>query len=327
LEIVNLKKHFGQRTGIFDNIFGRNPDPIRAVDGVSIELQKNQVQGVIGESGCGKTTLLKTIAGLHPFTDGEIIYGGEPISEYDSPEWKTYRKNVQIIWQDPYNSLNPKMKVWDTLVEPLEIHNIENKRERVHNVLEQVELHPPSRYLDRYPAGLSGGEKQRVAIARGLILEPEIILADEPVSMLDVSTQAAILKLLQSLIDDYDVSMLYISHDLSTVGYVCDTINVMYLGRIIETGPTENILTDPKHPYTRELINAVPRPNPHSQRNRTQLKGSTPSPEDITMGCRFKDRCPERMEICDVTPDTVSVGTNRTAACHLYYDHEGGDGQ
>jgi peptide/nickel transport system ATP-binding protein len=322
LELDEVHKYFNTERGIIDTILRREVNEIPAVDGVSVSLAENQTIGVIGESGCGKTTLLRCIAGLYDLTGGSIRYEGDDISEFDSRAERAYRRNVQIIFQDPFNSLNPKKTVRKTLLEPLRIHDVENREERVYDILRQVELNPPERFLDKYPRELSGGELQRISIGRALILEPDVILADEPVSMLDVSTQAAILKLLSRLTDEFDTSMLYISHDLSTVSYICDTINVMYLGRVIERAPTLELLDDPKHPYTQALINAIPVPDPHNERERTQLKTSPPDPGELRRGCRFKDRCPERMEVCDTKPEDVRVGEQWEVACHLYYDHE-----
>jgi peptide/nickel transport system ATP-binding protein len=227
-----------------------------------------------------------------------------------------------LIFQDPFNSLDPKLTVKETLIEPLKIHDLNNKEERIREILETVELHPPEQYLNRLPKQLSGGEKQRVSIARALILEPEVILADEPVSMLDVSTQASILKMLSRMVDELDIAIVYISHDLSTVSYVTEDINVMYLGRIVEEAPTLELIRDPKHPYSQALIDAIPIPNPHHSRERTKLEGSTPDPINIGDGCRFRDRCPEQMEICEKTPMTIQESDDRKVACHLYYDHE-----
>lgn len=323
LETRNLKKYFSQSTSILDTILRQRADQIQAVDDVSITLHENEAKGVIGESGCGKTTLLLTLMGLYEPTDGEILFKGEDISEFNKKEMKEFRNNTQIIFQDPFNALNPKMTIEESLMEPLSIHNIENKQERIHEVLKNVELDPPDQYLQRLPSQLSGGEKQRVAIARALIVEPDLILADEPVSMLDVSTQAAILELLSDLMEDYGVSMLYISHDLSTVGHVCDAINVMYLGRVVEYGNVKELVNDPLHPYTQALISAIPLPDPRVKVQRTELEGSPRDPIELGDGCRFRDRCPERMDICEKTPNTVEEADgDRRVACHLYYDHE-----
>ena len=321
-----LKKHFTRNPGFIGSILNRNPEPIKAVDGVSFTLKKGDSIGIIGESGCGKTTLIKTLMGLHEPTDGEIQFNGDFISEFTKEDWMEYRRNVQIIFQDPFKSMDPKFTVKDTLQEPLEIHNIKDKKKRIRDVLNTVELQPVNKYLNRLPEQLSGGEKQRVSIARALILNPSVILADEPVSMLDVSTQAAILQLLRDLVNKTDIMMIYISHDLSTVSYVAERINVMYLGRIIERGPAREIIQDPKHPYVQSLVNAIPVPDPYANRKRSELEGSPSDPIGLGDGCRFRDRCPERMDVCEITPEDVEVengdNTAREVACHLYYDHE-----
>ncbi len=213
------------------------------------------------------------------------------------------------------------MTVRESLREPLTAHGMDRKEERIEDVLREVALDPPESYLGEFPDQLSGGEKQRVSIARALILEPEILLADEPVSMLDVSTQASILRLLSELRDRRELSMFYISHDLSTVAYVCDSIHVMYLGRVIESAPTLELLQNPTHPYSQALLRAIPLPDPDFSRGRTEIEGSPREPIGIGEGCRFRDRCPERMPVCDVTPAFVEVGDARRVACHLYYDH------
>jgi peptide/nickel transport system ATP-binding protein len=321
MELDEMEKYFSRSSGFLDSLFGSD-EYVKAVDGVSFTLDENEVVGVIGESGCGKTTLLKTLMGLHDPTGGEIRYDGTPLSSFDRSEWKAFRRNVQIIFQDPFNSIDPKMSVQETLKEPLKIHDMEASEERILDVLEQVELNPARNYLNRLPQQLSGGEKQRVSIARALVTEPDVILADEPVSMLDVSTQASVLNLLSDLTTELGVSMIYISHDLSTVGYVCDQIKVMYLGRIVESAPTQTLLDDPKHPYTQELVSAVPIPDPHHQRDRTSIEGAVADPIGLGSGCRFRDRCPDRMDICEKTPMNVEHGAEREVACHLHYDHE-----
>ncbi|WP_049983528.1 ABC transporter ATP-binding protein [Halorubrum sp. BV1] len=302
LEIDGLEKHFEESTNVFDVLMRREPSKIQAVDGVSFTLERNDSIAVIGESGCGKTTLLLTLIGLHDITGGDVMYKGTPMSSFDKRDWKEYRSNVQVIFQDPFNSLDPKMTVEESLREPLEIHGIGNRDERVREVLEDVELRPPEKYLRRKPMNLSGGEKQRVAIGRALMLEPDIILADEPVSMLDVSTQASVLRMLKGLIDDYDASMIYISHDLSTVSYISEVVNVMYLGRIVESAATGRLLDNPKHPYTEALVSAIPVPDPHYDRPRTEMSGAPRDPIDLGEGCRFRDRCPEV-----IPPDGIDI--------------------
>jgi len=322
LEADGVETYFNQGGGIKNMLLRRESEPIQAVDGVSVRLDPNEVVGVIGESGCGKTTLLMTLLGLQDSTGGDLRYRGESYSSFSRSDWKEFRRNVQVVFQDPFDSLDPQMTVAETLEIPLDVHDIGDKRDRIVETLRKVELRPPERYVDRHPSQLSGGEKQRVSIARALILEPDVILADEPVSMLDVSTQAVILQLLSDLIEEEGIAMLYISHDLSTVSYVCDTINVMYLGRFVESAPTATILEEPKHPYSEELIKAVPTLNPHRDRERTQLEGATPDPVNLGNGCRFRERCPERMDVCEHTPRDVEIEEGHSAACHLYYDHE-----
>jgi peptide/nickel transport system ATP-binding protein len=328
LELECIEKHFSTTTGFYeavkDRLTGGGPTYVRAVDGVSMALQENEVQGVIGESGCGETTLLRTIIGLYRPTGGEMYFHGRPLSEFNRSDWKDFRRQVQIVFQDPFNSLDPKFSVKRTLAEPLEIHDMDYDEETILEMLDSVGLNPAEQFLTRFPSQLSGGEKQRVAIARALITEPDIILADEPASMLDVSTQAEILNLLTRLTDEFGVSMLYISHDLSTVSYICDTINVMYLGRVVEEAPTRELIADPKHPYTQALIQSIPIPDPHYDRGRPDLRGEPGDPINLPTGCRFKDRCPERMDICDHTPLDVHPdgSSDRRVACHLYYDHQ-----
>lgn len=330
LELRSLEKHFDTSTGIYDtlksSLLGDGPSLVQAVDGVNMELEQNQVQGVIGESGCGKTTLLRTIIGLYQPSGGERFFHGEPMSAFTKEDWKNFRRHVQIVFQDPFNSLDPKFSVRRAVAEPLEIHDIEYDDERVEEMLDTVGLTPPEKYLDRFPDQLSGGEKQRVSIARALVTEPDIILADEPASMLDVSTQAEILRLLNRLSDDLGVSIIYISHDLSTVSYVCDTVNVMYLGRVVEQAPTKELITNPKHPYTQALIQSIPIPDPHHERERAQLEGEPGDPINMPDGCRFKNRCPERMDVCDERPQDVDLEDHdeHAVACHLYYNHPTG---
>jgi peptide/nickel transport system ATP-binding protein len=322
LEADGLKKYFDQNRSLLDIVRGRKTEKVQAVDDVSFSLGRNEVLGVIGESGCGKTTLLMTLLGLEDKTDGEIRLDGRRFDEFSESERREFHRTVQVVFQDPFDSLDPKKTVEQTLRIPLDVHDMDDQDRRIREALEMAELRPVERFLDQYPDNLSGGEKQRVSIARALVLEPDVILADEPVSMLDVSTQAAILELLSDLIEEEGLSMIYISHDLSTVSYICDWINVMYLGRIVEQAATMELLEDPKHPYTRALIDAIPVPNPHAERTRTQLGGSTPDPIGLGEGCRFADRCPERMDRCDQTPAFLEVAEGRSVACHLHYDHE-----
>jgi peptide/nickel transport system ATP-binding protein len=322
LEVRNLDKHFDKQVNILDTLLRRDSDPTIAIDGVSLSLAENDSQAVIGESGCGKTTLLMTLMGLYEPTDGQILFKGRDIASFSRSDWKKFRRNVQMIFQDPFNSLDPKLTVRETLAEPLKVHSMDDRESRIREACRRVELNPPDQYLDRLPSQLSGGEKQRVSIARALIVEPDVILADEPVSMLDVSTQASILNLLSHLVDELGVSLLYISHDLSTVSYVCQQINVMYLGRIVERAPTVELLEEPKHPYSQALIGAIPVPDPHDDRMRTSIEGTADAEMNLMDGCRFRDRCPDRMDVCEQTPRMVELSDQHTTACHLYYEHE-----
>ncbi len=328
LEIEGLKKHFDQSTNIVDAIkqrlTGSVKAPVKAVDGVDLDLRRREVQGVIGESGCGKSTLMRLILGGYAFTDGDIRFEGRPVSEFSKTEWQELRRRIQIIFQDPFNTMNPHFTVREAVAEPLRIHGIEWDDERILEILEEVRLTPAEEFLHRKESQLSGGEKQRVAIARALAPDPDVILADEPVSMLDVSTQASILTLLSELTSKHDVSMLYVSHDLSTVSYVCDRVNVMYLGRIVESAPTMEILNDPKHPYSEALIRSIPIPDPTHTREQVDIPDTASDASNMPDGCRFKDRCPERMDVCDQSPMFVPIDGDEPhhAACHLYYDHE-----
>jgi peptide/nickel transport system ATP-binding protein len=321
-EVRNLETHFDRSSGIIQQFIHGKSEKIQAVDGVSFTLEAEDSIGIIGESGCGKTTLLMTLLGLEDPTGGQMKFKGEDVTDYSRSDWKRFRREVQVIFQDPFNSLDPKMTVRETLMEPLRIHGFEDKETRIKETLEQVELKPPEKYMNRLPKQLSGGEKQRVAIARALVIEPSVILADEPVSMLDVSTQASILNMLADLIEDIGVAMIYVSHDLSTVSYVCQHIHVMYLGRVVENGPVKSLINEQYHPYTKALFQAVPIPDPHPDRARTEIEKSPREPVNLGEGCRFRDRCLERMDVCEHTPRNVQMDEETTVACHLYYDHE-----
>jgi len=321
LDIENVSKTFG-RGSFIDKMLGRDNKAIKAVDDVNLTIKSGNSIGLIGESGCGKTTLLRTIAGLYDISEGTIRFNGQSLSEFTKEDWKRFRRKVQLIFQDPFNSLDPKLSVLDSLKEPLRIHDMGQKVERINEMLGKVKLHPSEDYLHKYPRQLSGGEKQRVSIARALVTEPDVILADEPVSMLDVSTQSEILNLLSELVSEQEITLVYISHDLSTVSYVCDKINIMYLGRIIEKGHTMDVLNTPNHPYTKALVNAVPIPDPRHDRERTTLEESPRDPSNIDQGCRFRDRCPDRMDVCEIAPKMIEPTDeeNREVACHLYYE-------
>jgi len=320
LSASNLSKLYEQDSSLLTRIFGE-ADFITAVDEVSMSIYPQETIGIIGESGCGKSTFLRNLLYLEEPTNGTVVFDGTDVERLDGDETKDFHRRVRPIFQDPFNAFNPKFTVEEILREPLNIHNIGEQRERIINTLRDVELSPPEEYLNKYPKQLSGGERQRVSVGRALIVEPDIILADEPVSMLDLSTQASILNLISRLTNERDVAFIYVSHDISTVANVCEKIGVMYLGRLVEQAPVEEIINNPKHPYTKSLIAAIPVANPNYEREFTQLEGTPPDPVDLSDGCRFRDRCPDEMDICAESPESIHVSNRHSVACHLHYDH------
>lgn len=318
IEASGLEKHFPQGSGLIYQLLGGEQKHLKAVDGVDIEIHANETVGVIGESGCGKSTLGEVLVGLQEPTGGSVRYKGNDLAEMSSAELKEFRRNCQVIFQDPYESINPRHTVETWVREPLEIHDIENQDERIHQALERAELTPPENYLELHPHQLSGGERQRASIARALVLEPEFILADEPVSMLDVSIRASILNLLKKLVTELDMAVMYISHDLSLIRQMCDRTNVMYLGRVVESGPTEDLIRHPYHPYTYAMVDSVPVPNPERFMDGAPVEGEPPDPVDLPDGCNFRPRCPFASEECfDDPPANTYSKQNpaREAAC------------
>jgi peptide/nickel transport system ATP-binding protein len=288
-----LKKHFDQSEGFLDRLLG-GANTVKAVDGVDLELVEGETLAVVGESGCGKSTLGQTLLNLHTATDGSVRFRGEELTGLSDREMRPYRRRMQMIFQDPLASLNPRQTVGDIVTAPMEVHDIgddeADRLDRAENLLERVGLE--AAHVDRYPSQFSGGQQQRVGVARALSVEPELIVADEPVSALDVSVQAQILQLLQELQDELGLSLLFITHDLSVVHQVADRVAVMYLGEIVETGPVRELFNDPEHPYTKSLLSAVPRIDPSARQDRIILEGTVPSPIDPPAGCRFHTRCP-----------------------------------
>ncbi len=316
LEVRELYKYFPA----MPSLFRRKANFVKAVDGASFTLERSEVLAIVGESGCGKTTIARTLIGLETATKGQITFNGRVIGEEIG--LKELRLHAQMVFQDPYESLDPRATIAEAVEEPLIVHGIcrsyEERMERVKTALEDAGLRPASDFLLRYPHELSGGQRQRVVIASAMVLEPELLIADEPVSMLDVSIRAEILNLLNDLRLKRGVSIVFITHDLATVAYFADRISVMYLGRMVEAGPTSDVLKNPQHPYTRALLSVVPVPNPRLRREHVILQGETPNAAHIPSGCRFHPRCPLAREECRaVDPPYVRIGKNHQAACLL----------
>ena len=319
LEVKNLKKYFqaGRR-----GWFSRNEKLIHAVDDVDLQLRRGEVIALVGESGCGKSTLSLTLMGLETVTEGNIFFEGKDITHIDDTERKKVRQRIQMVFQDPYESLNPTQTIEEIVTEPLIVHGIaatlDERRERVRRALEDAGLRPAESYLRRFPHQLSGGQRQRVVIASALVLEPHLLLADEPVSMLDVSIRAEIINLLADLRKSRGISVIFITHDLGTVGYFADRVAVMYLGRIVELGTMTDVLKNPKHPYTQALLSVIPVPNPRLRKKRMILQGETPNPINIPSGCRFHPRCPVAIDMCKHhDPGLIQVSETHQAACVL----------
>ncbi|MFQ5999578.1 MAG: ABC transporter ATP-binding protein [Candidatus Bathyarchaeia archaeon] len=322
INVSNLVKWFPVRTGFFSTLFSRTRSFVRAVDDISFGIKKGELFGLVGESGSGKTTTGRLLLRLIEPTSGNILFKGQDITTLSDSELKPLRRKMQIIFQDPYESLNPRMTISDIISEPLRVQGTSSEEEieeKINKALEDVELLPPEEFIFRFPHELSGGQRQRVAVARAFVLSPEFIVADEPVSMLDVSIRAEILNLMFSLVEKFGASFLYITHDLALARHICDRIAVMYLGKMMESGSTEEIVYEPLHPYTRALISAVPVPDPATKRSKTVIKGEIPSPINPPSGCRFHTRCPiAQFPLCkEKEPVLTDYGDGHFAACHL----------
>ena len=323
LVVENLKKYFPITRGI---IFQREIAAVKAVDGVSFSVRQGETMGVVGESGCGKSTMARCIMRLLDPTAGRIVFDGRDITKLSRAEMRPFRRELMMIFQDPYASLNPRKRVGFIVSEALEVHNMgteaENKR-RVQELLDVVGLNPE--HYNRFPHEFSGGQRQRIGIARALALRPKLIIADEPVSALDVSIQAQIINLLDDLQDDFKLTYMFVAHDLGVIRHVSDRIAVMYLGKIVEIGPAEEVYSSPIHPYTLSLLASLPIPDPKENRAREPmvLEGDLPSPANPPAACRFHTRCPYATEICsEVEPQLVHHGHGHWAACHHPLDRE-----
>jgi oligopeptide transport system ATP-binding protein len=319
LEVRGLQKHFPLTQGI---VFKRTIGHVRAVDGVDLTLRRGETVGLVGESGCGKSTVSKLIVALERPTAGSILYKGKDVTRMGRRALKAYRREVQIIFQDPYASLNPRMTVGDIVAEGWAVHaDVAPKKgrlKRTQELLDRVGLNPD--YVNRYPHQFSGGQRQRIGIARALALQPEVIVCDEPVSALDVSVQAQVVNLLEDLQDEFGLSYLFIAHDLSVVRHISDRVAVMYLGSIVEEGTDEQVYTSPSHPYTQALLSSVPLHEPHlrGQKDRILLTGDVPSPADPPSGCRFRTRCWKAQDVCATeAPALVDRGQGHPSACHF----------
>jgi len=317
VEVTDLKKYFPIKSGI---LFQREVAAVKAVDGVSFKVYKGETLGLVGESGCGKSTTGRTILQLYRPTSGSVKYRGQEITNLKGESLRRMRREMQMIFQDPYASLNPRMSVGRIVAEPLVVHNIGTKKEReerVAELLEMVGLNPY--FVRRYPHEFSGGQRQRIGLARSLALNPSFIVADEPISALDVSIQAQVVNLLQRLQEELGLTYLFIAHDLSMVRHLCDRVAVMYLGKIVEIAESEELYTNPLHPYTQALLSAVPVPDPavEEKRQRIILKGDVPSPINPPKGCNFNTRCPVSIDVCfETEPELVEVLPGHWVACH-----------
>ncbi|MFQ5532474.1 MAG: ABC transporter ATP-binding protein [Candidatus Methylomirabilales bacterium] len=316
LVIKDLKKYFPVKRGVWS----RDRAELRAVDGVSFEVHRGETLGLVGESGCGKSTTARLILRLLDPTAGEVYFGKTPVLQANKEEMRKLRRRMQIVFQDPYSSLNPRMPVEEIVGEGLTIHHLARGKERKDRVAELLEMVGLGReHMGRYPHEFSGGQRQRIGIARALAVEPELLIADEPVSALDVSIQAQVINLFESLRKELGLTYLFIAHDLRVVKHMSDRVAVMYLGQIVELANSEELYRNPLHPYTQALLSAIPVADPQTKRQRITLEGDPPSPIQVPSGCRFHPRCPKRFDRCDIEePVLREVSSGHWVSCHLY---------
>lgn len=324
IQVENLKKYYPVNKGIKD-ILNKEKAFVKAIDDISFAINKGEILGLAGESGSGKTTTGEILVRLQDITEGSIIFDGHDFLANSREDEKKFRKEVQMIFQDPYETLNPRFTIFETIAEPLKIHGMKDKDEiykKVMEALEIAELKPAQQYAFRYPHELSGGQRQRVAIARGIVIRPKFLVADEPVSMLDVSIRADILNLLKRLRDEMGLTMLYVSHDLSTIKYLCDRIAIMYLGKIVEIGDAKEVINNPQHPYTKVLLSSVPVADPDYIRERIEIDDELPDQINLPEGCRFGPRCPFATEECKKCNHSLIERRDKQWSACIYSDEE-----